>query len=101
MNLTNTRRHVRYRMHTPVFVVAPSATKTVVQGLVSKLSRTGMEVYAGVNLQCGELMEVQFQTTGRTIRVVGMVRNRSGFCFGLEFRGLRVEHHGSPIGGHA
>lgn len=101
MNLTNTRRHVRYRMHTPVFVVAPNATQKVVQGLVSKLSRTGMEVYAGVNLQCGELMEIEFRTAERTIRVVGMVRNRSGFCFGLEFRAMRVEHHGFLPGGNA
>ncbi len=63
----------------------------VVPGLVSRLSRAGMEVYAGVNLQPGEMMEVEFRTGGRTIRVAGLVRNRSGFCFGVEFCGLRVE----------
>jgi hypothetical protein len=36
-------------------------------------------------------MEVEFRTTGRTIRVAGTVRNRSGFCFGLEFCALRIE----------
>jgi len=50
-----------------------------------------MELYAGVNLQHGELMEVEFRTTGRTIRVAGIVRNRSGFCFGLEFCAMRIE----------
>jgi hypothetical protein len=50
-----------------------------------------MEVYAGVNLQPGEMMEVEFRTGGRTIRIAGLVRNRSGFCFGVEFCGLRVE----------
>jgi len=63
----------------------------VVPGLVSRLSRAGMEVYAGVNLQPGDVMEVEFRTAGRTIRIAAYVRNRSGFCFGLEFCGLRVE----------
>ena len=83
-------------MHTPVFIAVPGARKIVVPGLVSKLSRTGMELYAGVNLQHGELMEVEFRTTGRTIRVAGIVRNRSGFCFGLEFCALRIELGKAP-----
>jgi hypothetical protein len=37
------------------------------------------------------LMEVRFRTTGRTIRIAGVVRNRSGFCYGLEFCGIRIE----------
>ncbi len=47
-----------------------------------------MEVYGGVDLQSGELMEVEFRTSGK-VRVVGVVRNRSGFCFGLEFCAVR------------
>ena len=96
MDLTNTRRYPRYRMHTPIFIAVPGATNTVVPGLVSMLSRTGMELYAGVNLQPGELMEVEFRTTGRTIRVAGIVCNRSGFCFGLEFCALRIEVKKAP-----
>ena len=91
MDSTDTRRYPRYHMHTPVFIALPGATKIVVPGLVSELSRTGMELYAGVNLQPGEVMEVEFRTTGSTICVAGIVRNRSCFCFGLEFCGLRVE----------
>jgi hypothetical protein len=60
-----------------------------VPGLVCELSRSGLELYGGVNLQPGDLMEVEFQTSDR-IRVVGIVRNRSGFCFGLEFRAVRT-----------
>ena len=96
MDSTNTRRYPRYHMHTPVFIVVPGATSKVVPGLVSKISRAGMELYAGVNLQPGELMEVEFRTTGRTIRVAGTVRNRSGFCFGLEFCALRIELGKAP-----
>ncbi|MGA9526596.1 MAG: PilZ domain-containing protein [Terriglobales bacterium] len=87
----NTRRYTRYRMHTPVCVPVPGARNVVVPGLVSRLSRAGMEVYAGVNVLPGEVMEVEFRTAGRTIRIAGLVRNRSGFCFGVEFCGLRVE----------
>jgi len=86
-------------MHTPVLVVAPGAVNTVVPGLVSKLSRAGMEVYAGVNLEPGEVMEVEFRTEAKTLRVAGVVRNRAGFCFGLEFCALRMELGGLPVRG--
>jgi hypothetical protein len=90
-NSVNTRRWPRYHVHLPVFVAASTgAANIVVPGLVSELSRTGMELYGGVNLQPGDLMEVEFQTMGR-IRIAGVVRNRSGFCFGLEFRAVQTE----------
>lgn len=96
MDSSNTRRHPRFHMNTPVFIPVPGATNTVVPGLVSKLSRTGMELYAGVNLRPGERMEVEFRTPGRTIRVAGTVCNRSGFCYGLEFCALRIELKRAP-----
>jgi hypothetical protein len=86
----NTRRWPRYHVRLPVFIaVNTGAANVAVPGLVCELSRSGMELYGGVNLQPGDLMEVEFQTSDR-IRVVGIVRNRSGFCFGLEFRALRT-----------
>src|SRR5580700_4004199 len=96
MDSTSGRRYPRYHMHTPVFIALPGAPGKVVPGLVSKISRTGMELYAGVNLQPGELMEVEFRAPGRTIRVAGTVCNRSGFCFGLEFCALRIELEKAP-----
>jgi hypothetical protein len=96
MDSTGNRRYPRFRMHTPVFIAVPGTTNTVVPGLVSKLSRTGMELYAGVNLQPGDLMEVEFRTTGRKIHVAGIVCNRSGFCFGLQFCALRIELEKAP-----
>jgi hypothetical protein len=98
MDSTNTRRHPRYHMHTPVFVAVPGTANMVVPGLVSKLSRTGMELYAGVNLQPGERMEVEFRAPGRTIHIAGIVCNRSVFCFGLEFCGLRIDLEKAPAG---
>lgn len=96
MEVTNTRRHLRYHVHTPVFVAIPGARSKVVPGLVSKISCAGMEIYAGVNLQPGELMEVEFRAPGRTIHLACTVRNRSGFCFGLEFSALRTELEKAP-----
>jgi hypothetical protein len=90
MDSPNTRRHLRYQMHTPVHIPVPGE-KTFVPGMVSKLSRAGMEIYAGVNLDPGDLMEVEFRTKGRTICICGIIRNRSGFCFGLEFCALKLE----------
>ncbi len=86
----NTRRWPRHHVRLPVFIAINSgAANVAVPGLVCELSRSGMELYGGVNLQPGDLMEVEFQTPDR-IRVVGVVRNRSGFCFGLEFRAVRT-----------
>jgi hypothetical protein len=48
------------------------------------MSEGGMTLYAGVPLKPGDLMELEFQTPGRT-RIAAVVRNRTGFCFGLEF----------------
>ncbi|MGA9390894.1 MAG: PilZ domain-containing protein [Candidatus Sulfotelmatobacter sp.] len=85
MDSINIRRWPRYHVHLPVFIMINSGVgETAVPGLVSELSRSGMELYGGVNLQPGELMEVEFQTSGN-LHVTGVVRNRSGFCFGLEF----------------
>jgi hypothetical protein len=91
MDSINTRRYLRYNLHTPVFIVVPGAANMFVSGMVSKLSRAGMEIYAGVNLQPGELMEVEFRTPGKTIRIAGIVRDRSGFCFGVEYCSVRIE----------
>ncbi len=55
-----------------------------VPGLASEISQSGMALYGGVPMQPGDLMEVQFQTPGN-LRVAGIVRNRSGYCFGLKF----------------
>jgi len=86
----NTRRWPRYHVCLPVRIALKTSEANVaVPGMVCELSRSGMELYGGVNLQPGDLMEVEFQTSGR-VRVVGVVRNRSGYCFGLEFRAART-----------
>jgi hypothetical protein len=89
MDPINTRRWPRYHVYLPVVIAAKiGGANLAVPGLVCELSRSGLEVYGGVNLQPGDPMEVEFRTRER-IRIAGVVRNRSGFCFGLEFRGMR------------
>jgi PilZ domain-containing protein len=88
----NTRRWPRFHVHLPVFIAAETADSEIaIPGLVSAISRAGMEVYGGVPLQPGDLMEVEFRTSG-TVRVAGVVRNRSGYCFGLEFLRLMLSN---------
>jgi PilZ domain len=98
MNAINTRRWPRYHVHLPVLIAASKrAANVAVPGLVCELSRSGMELYGGVNLQPGEVMEVEFQIADK-IRVGGVVRNRSGFCFGLEFRTAWTEPEAATEG---
>jgi hypothetical protein len=85
------RRYFRYHTHTPVCIAAPGFAGMMVPGLVSKLSRSGMEVHAGVNLQPGELIEVEFRSEVGSVHVSGVVRNRSGSRFGVEFSDLQVD----------
>lgn len=84
-NPINTRRWPRFHVHLPVFIAAETADSEIaIPGMVSAISRSGMEVYGGVPLRPGDLMEVEFRTAG-AVRIAGVVRNRSGYCFGMEF----------------
>jgi hypothetical protein len=84
----NTRRWPRHQVKLPVRIITPNdASEIVVPGLTTEISRGGMALYGGVPLQPGDLMEVEFQTFNR-LRVAASVRDRNGYCFGLEFLGL-------------
>jgi hypothetical protein len=84
----NTRRWQRYQVDLPVRVVFRSRILDLdVQGLGTELSRGGMALYAGLPLQEGDPVEVQFQTPSN-LRVAGVIRNRTGYYFGLEFLAL-------------
>jgi len=83
--LRNTRRWPRHQVDLPIRIATCNLnTRLVVPGLATEISRGGMSLYGGVPLQPGDLMEVEFRTSTR-IRITGVVRNRSGYCFGLEF----------------
>ena len=92
MNSKNTRRWPRYHVYLPVTIaVDPKTPSIVVPGLICELSRTGMEIYGGINRRPGEEMEIEFETArGGIIRIAGIVRSRTGYCFGIEFSGVRA-----------
>jgi PilZ domain len=93
-NPINTRRWPRFHVHLPVLIAAETADSEIaIPGMVSAISRSGLEVYGGVPLRPGDLMEVEFRTAGT--RIAGIVRNRSGYCFGMEF--LRLAAFDSEI----
>src|SRR6201997_4132327 len=93
-NPINTRRWPRFHVHLPVLIAAETADSEIaIPGMVSAISRSGLEVYGGVPLRPGDLMGVEFRTAG-TVRIAGVVRNRSGYCFGMEF--LRLGDLGYP-----
>jgi hypothetical protein len=68
-------------------ITANDISEITVPGLTTEISQGGMALYGGVPLQPGDLMEVEFQTSNR-LRVAASVRDRNGYCFGLEFLGL-------------
>lgn len=94
MRPVNTRRWPRFHVHLPVSIAAGAGGSSItVPGLVSELSRGGMELYGGVQRRPGELLEIEFRTS-ESLKVSGIIRNRSGYCFGLEF--LRLTKSNLP-----
>ena len=83
-----TRLWPRYPVDLPVQAVfRHGAQKLAVPGLGTDLSRNGMALYPGLTLKTGDPIEVEFQIPSR-LRVACIIRNRTGYCFGLEFLAL-------------
>jgi len=79
------RRWRRCPVELPVRVVfRDGAEKVVVPGRGTELSQGGMALYAGLPLKPGDLIEIEFQIPSR-LQVSGIIRDRNGYCFGLEF----------------
>lgn len=79
------RRWARQTVDLPVKVGICRDSETVlVPGRVTELSEGGMSLYAGMSLRPGDLLEVEFELpVPQTVQAV--VRNRTGYNFGLEF----------------
>jgi hypothetical protein len=82
---SNMRRWNRLPVDMPVRVVtAKGFSTTVVEGRGTELSEGGMVLYAGILLNPGDLLEVEFDTPAHS-KMTAIVRSKNGFCFGLEF----------------
>jgi hypothetical protein len=79
------RRWERLPVDIPVRVVTSKGfSTTVVEGRGTEMSEGGMTLYAGVLLNPGDLLEVEFDFPTHS-KVPAIVRSKNGFCFGLEF----------------
>jgi hypothetical protein len=58
-------------------------------GRGTELSRSGMGVYAEIDLELDDLLEVEFLIP-RPLKVMATVRSRSGYYFGLAFLAMRT-----------
>jgi hypothetical protein len=82
---THRRRWTRQIADLPVRVLYTRPEGEVaVAGRGTEISEGGMALYAGIPLELGDVMEIEFQMPDRK-RVPAVVRNRSGYYFGLEF----------------
>jgi len=80
-----TRRWDRLPVDLPVRVITSKGfSATVVEGRGTELSQGGMTLYAGILLNPGDLLEVEFENPTLS-RMPAIVRSKNGFCFGLEF----------------
>jgi hypothetical protein len=82
------RRWKRYALDVPVRVIVATTDKTkLYDGRGNELSEGGMAVTAGVELKPGDEAAIEFTPpyAGSPVRVRGVVRNRKGYRYGLEF----------------
>ncbi len=82
------RRSIRYKLDVPLRVIRHKRDATLIRdGRGTELSELGMCVLAGVELDVGEEVEIEFTLpySGEPIRVSGAVRNRKGYRYGCEF----------------
>ena len=80
-----TRRWDRLPVDLRVRVITSKGfSATVVEGRGTELSQGGMTLYAGILLNPGDLLEVEFENPTPS-RMPAIVRSKNGFCFGVEF----------------
>jgi PilZ domain len=80
----NTRRWPRKPVDLQVLVVLRDGeSKVFVPGRLTEISKGGLALCAGVNLQPGDPLEVELPAPYS--RVKGTIRSRDGYCFGVEF----------------
>jgi len=81
------RRWERFKLDLPLRLVVHREKTSIVNGRGSDISEGGLLIFAGVELKEGEEIFVEFTPpySGDPIRVRGVVRNRAGYKYGVEF----------------
>jgi len=83
-----TRRWQRHKVDVPIRVIVHRPEKTTLyDGRGNELSEGGMALTAGVELIPGDTVDIEFTPpySGLPIRHTGIVRNRTGYRYGVEF----------------
>ena len=86
--MMTSRRFRRYKLDVPVRVVVHTDEKTrIIDGRGNELNEGGLAVQAGVELEVGDIVDVEFTPayTGEPLRARAAVRNRNGYRYGVEF----------------
>jgi len=84
---SNPRRYERHSIDVPIRVIVHRTSKTTVfMARGNELSEGGW-LLPGVELKPGDETEIEFTPpySGMPIRIRGIVRNRSGYRYGMEF----------------
>ncbi len=90
------RRWPRYKLEVPLRIIAAKGGKTsIAQGRGNELNEGGMAVFAGLELSLDQEVAVEFTPpySGQPIRVRALVRNRKGYCYGVEFLTQTIDDH--------
>jgi len=83
-----TRRWRRLHLDLPIRVIVHRPSKTsVIVGRGNELNEGGMALTAGVELNPSDETEIEFTPpySGMPIRIRGVVRNRAGYRYRMEF----------------
>ena len=81
------RRWTRIKLDVPIRVIYNrNSEATLINARGRELSDGGMAVFAGVELKSGQKIDIEFTPAyGLPIRVHGLVRNQTGYFYGIEF----------------
>ena len=87
-DFASSRRWQRYKVNVPIRVIVCRAMRaSIFDGRGTSLSEGGMALFAGAELRPGDQVAVEFTPPFSTppIRVDAMIRNRTGYHYGVEF----------------
>jgi hypothetical protein len=85
--ILSTRRYRRFKLDVPVRVIVQTEDKTrYIDGRGNELNEGGLAVSVGAEIELDDKVEIEFTSPyGQPIRARAVVRNRTGYRYGLEF----------------
>ncbi|PYY23600.1 MAG: hypothetical protein DMG62_08010 [Acidobacteria bacterium] len=86
------RQAPRFKVDFSVRVTTGSASGSIFQGRAHDLSERGLSMYAPAEFEEGQQLQLEFTLpfSRKALKLIGMVRSRSGNRYGME---LRSVHH--------